>query len=126
MKSRTNVFWGVLVLMVTSASLLFAQHNHSGSQELGPEKMQECQMHHSEISALVDQASQTLAEGREQSNPEAMRAALDKVQVQLGEIKRHMSMCPMAKAGTTQESGGHTNRRKCMSGQQGQGTDRRD
>lgn len=121
MKSRTKVFFGVLALLVMSASLLFAQHNHGASQGASPEMMQECQKHRSEMTALVDQMSKTLTDAKELSNPEEMRAAMENVQSQLAEMKQHMDMCPMAKGGMMHDSGGHTKGMKCMSDQQNTG-----
>lgn len=118
MKSRTKVFFAVLALLVMSASLLFAQHNHGASQGASPEMMQECQKHRSEMATLVDQLSKTLADAKELSNPEEMRAAMEKAQSQLAELEQHMEMCPMAKEGKMHDPDGHMQRRRCMSEQQ--------
>ena len=119
MKSHTGVFFNAFVfIVVMNTSLVFAQHNHSGPQGASPDMMQKCQKHHSEMSTLVDQMSKTLADGREQNNLETMRAAIDKAQSQLGEVKHHMSMCPMAKDGMMHDSSGHTKGMKCTSDQQ--------
>lgn len=118
MKSRTKVFFGVLALLVVSASLLFAQHDHGASQGVSPHMtmMRECQKHQSEMTSLVDQMSKTLADAKELSNPEDMRAAMENAQSQLAEMKQHISMCPMAN-GMTHGSRGHMQHSKCMSDQ---------
>ena len=118
MKSRIKVFFGVLASLVMSASLLFAQHNNGASQGTPPEMVQECQKHRSEMTALVEQMSKTLTDARELRNPEEMRAAMEKAQSQLAEMKQHVTMCPMAKDGMMHDSGGHTKGMKCMPDEQ--------
>lgn len=118
MKSHIPVFFGVLASLVMSTSLLSAQHNHGTSQGASPEMMQECQKRRSEMAALVDRTSKTLADAKESGNLEEMRAAVEKAQAQLAEMKQNMSMCPMAKDGMMHDSGGHTKGMKCMSDQQ--------
>ena len=118
MKSLTNVFVAFAFVVVMSSSLVFAQHDHSNSSAIPSDMMQECQKHQSEIAALVDQMSATLAEAREQSDVGKIRAAMDKVQSQLGEIQRHMSMCPMAKSGASNDSDQPMSHMKCMGDKQ--------
>lgn len=119
MKSHTKVFFAVLASLVMSASLLLAQHDHGASQAVSPHMamMQECQKHQSELTALMDQMSKTLADAKELSNPEDMRAAMENAQSQLAEVKHHIGRCPMAN-GMTNDSHGHMQHSKCMSDQQ--------
>lgn len=119
MKSPTSVFLSAFVLMVVmNTSLVFAQHNHGTNRGVSSDMMQYCQKHHSEMTALVDQASRTLAEGQELSSVDEMRAAMGRSQSQLSEMKERMSMCPMAQSAMTGSSDGHMKRMKCMSDQQ--------
>lgn len=118
MKSRTTVFIAFAFVVVMSSSLVFAQHDHSNSPATPSDMMQECQKHQSEIAALVDQMSTTLAEAREQSDLDKIRAAMDKVQSQLGEIQHHMNMCPMAKSGASHDSDQPMSHMKCMADKQ--------
>jgi hypothetical protein len=119
MKSRRRVvFVVVLFTLVTSTAVLFAQHNHTASSDVSPTMMQGCQKHRSEMGALLDQMSKTLADGKELRSVEEMRAAMEKAQSQLAEVKQHMDMCPMAKDGMMHDSDGHMQGRKCMSDQQ--------
>ena len=120
MKSRRTIAFIVAVfILVASTSVLFAQHTHAGTQDAPTDMMQQCQKNRSDMSALVEQISETLASAKEQSNPEEIRAAVEKAQSQLAEIKQHMSMCPMTKDGIMADSDGHMKSRKCMSkGQQ--------
>lgn len=115
MKLRTNLLLAVALMVVMNTRVVFAQPNHSASQETPPNMMQECQKHQSEIAALVDQMSTTLAGAREQSDLAAIRAAMDKVQSQLGEIQHYMSTCPMAKNGASHDSDQPMSHMKCMS-----------
>jgi hypothetical protein len=116
MKSGNKVFFGVLAVLVMSASVLLAQHDHGASQGGSSHMttMQECQKHQSEMTALVDRMSKTLADAKELSNPEDMRAAMENAQSQLAEMKQHISMCPMAN-GMMHDSRGHMQHSKCTS-----------
>lgn len=119
MKSGTTVFFSTFALLVVmSGSLAFAQHDHSNSQGASSDLMQECQKHQSEIAALVDQMSKTLAEAREQRDLQSLRTAMEKVQSQLADFQHHMSMCPMAKSGASDDSNEHMSHMKCMSDKQ--------
>lgn len=118
MKLRTHLLLGFALMIVMNTSLVFAQHDHGNSQEPSSDMTQQCQKHQSEVAALVDQMSQTLAEAREQRDLDKMRAAMDKVQSQLGEIQHHMSMCPMAKSGASNAPDQSMSHMKCMGDKQ--------
>lgn len=118
MKSRMAVVIGVFALMVgIGASRLSAQHNHAASQGTTTDAMQECQKHWSEAAGLVDQISKTLADGKERNDPAEIRAAIDKAQSQLEEMRQHLSACPMAKGDVTHHSHEHMQKMNCMSDQ---------
>jgi hypothetical protein len=116
MKSGNKIFFGVLAVLVMSASVLLAQHDHGASQGGSSHMttMQECQKQQSEMTALVDRMSKTLADAKQLSNPEDMRAAMENAQSQLAEMKQHINTCPMAN-GMMHDSHGHMQHSKCMS-----------
>lgn len=100
MRNRTRILIGMAVLLL-SATLVVAQHNHGGStdqsaqQTSSEDMMKSCQKHGSETMAALDKLEKTIAAGRESNDPARMKAALDQAQSQLAEAKHHMSMCPM-------------------------------
>src|SRR5579883_2860 len=125
---RVIVFILALFMFVGTTPGVFAQHNRNAmSPGTSPDIMEQCRKQRSEMAALVDQMSETLTAGRELSNPEEMRAAIEKAESQLTEIRQHMSTCPMTNDGVTSDSGGHTRGRKCMGNrQQSEGQTRSD
>lgn len=116
MKSRTKVFFRVLASLLMSASLFLSQHAHGASQGVSPHMttMQECQKHQSEMTALVERMSKTLADAKALSNPEDMRAAMENAQSQLAEMKQHISMRSMAN-GIMHDSHGNMQHSRCIS-----------
>ena len=125
MKRCAALIIAIVILLALSSSLALAQHQHSAtppqntSSEVQPDPMQECQKHHAEATAALDQAVAKLGEAKRLSDGQ-MRAAIESAEQQIGEAKHHLSMCPMAKGGSMDHSGtgvsqqqGH--KMKCMS-----------
>jgi len=123
MKSRTYLLLSLfVVVIVMNTSVVLAQHDQSSSQGPSSDMMQACRNHRSAMSSLIDRTSKTLLEARELGSVEEMRAAIDKAQSQLAEMKHNMSMGPMAQARAPEDANEHKKGMKCVSGgQDGEG-----
>lgn len=126
MNRRLALILVVLLLAVSGASVAFAQHDHSSApaQASPPEgqddPMEECQKHHAEGAAALDQAATTLARAEQSTDPDQVKAAIDSAKKSIAEAKHHLSMCPMAQGGTadhsaTDQSQHLQHKMKCMS-----------
>lgn len=124
--NRRSLLVAVVLVMSLSVSTAFAQHTHSGSSaqastpEIKDDPMQECQRHHAEGAAALDQAGATLARARQLTDADQMQAAIELSQKQIAEAKHHLSMCPMAQAGSMDHSAmddsqHQQHKMKCMS-----------
>ena len=110
MNKRLVLIVVVLVLTVSSASTALAQHNHSAdsAQASTPEgqvdPMQECQKHHLEGAAALDQATTTLARAKQLTDADQLKAAIESAEKSIAEAKHHLSRCPMAQGAATDHS----------------------
>lgn len=123
MKMRAIAILPILVLSLTFAAAGYAQHTHlsqaAPAKESSANPMQECQKHHAEGSAALDQAEASLLKLKGTSLSDETRAAIDSAEQQIATAKHHLSMCPMAN-GKMMESGGMSanqpsEKMKCMS-----------
>ena len=103
MTKRFAYILAVSFLIMVGASTALAQHNHSGaSPQAAPqaEPVQECQKHHSESLAALDEAAASLANAKQATDPAQMRVAIDSADKQIAAAKHHLNMCPMVQDGT--------------------------
>ena len=115
-----------LIFVVGGASAALAQHDHSAdsAQASTPEgqvdSMQECQKHHLEGAAALDQAATTLARAKQLTDADQLKAAIESAERSIAEAEHHLSMCPMAQGAATDHSATHHSQHqqhnmKCMS-----------
>lgn len=55
--------------------------------------MKQCNEHHQAMTKNMDEATKTLEGAKQSNDPAKMRAAIDRAQKQLAEMKEHMNMC---------------------------------
>jgi hypothetical protein len=88
-------------LAVVLAALVAARQGAGPGQQKQPgkqmmtmdEMMQECRKHCQETAMSIDQTTKTLEEANQSNDPSRMRAANERAQKALAEMKHHMSMC---------------------------------
>ena len=122
MKMLAVAILTALVLSLTLAAAGYAQHNHlsqaAPATDSSANPMQECQKHHTEGVAALDEAEASLAKLKGTSLSAETRAAIDSAEQQIATAKHHFSMCPMTEQ--MMESGGMSasqppEKMKCMS-----------
>lgn len=112
-----------LVVLMFGTTVVFAQHDHSAASaqanahEGQADPMQECQKHHAESAAALDEAATTLSRAEQLTDPEQVKAAIESAQKSIAEAKHHLGMCPMVQGEmTTKGAMDHTQHKmKCMS-----------
>ena len=96
-KKRPIMITGLIVLAVAMAGQLAFSQDQQKDGEKGMMSMdgmmEECREHCEETSQSIDEMMTMMKEARQSNDPAKMRAALDKAQEPLGEMKEHMSGC---------------------------------
>ena len=125
MNHRSALFIALMMLVSVSSSIALAQHQHSAAPaqtkapDVQSDPMQQCQQHHAEGVDALDRAAKSLAQTKQLSDADQIRAAIDTAQQQIAEAKHHLSMCPMAQDGSNHTGTDHSqhqgHKMKCMS-----------
>ena len=121
MKMKVVAVLTVLVIALSATS--YAQHKHTpapaSATDAAVNPMQDCQKHHAEGVAALDEAEASLSKLKEESLSVEARAAIDSAKQQITAAKHHLSMCPMSEGQMMGSGGMNPNlspeKMKCMS-----------
>lgn len=92
---------------------MWAQHNHQSSSEpakhvastSSEDTVKACRHHMSKASDTLAQLEAAVDQAQKADTPAKKDAALERVRELTGELKHHISMCPMMQSGSRDEMG---------------------